>query len=118
MIEYLTNNSGGHWWLTDANWKALEDAGWNVQWQAGPDSLHQESFSSYEAVKEYELAHRGENVRFLGSIARSATRDGLSMEEAIAEWESVTGLDSEDEGCPCCGEPHNFYNGASYEENS
>lgn len=32
----------------------------------------------------------------------------LSLNYGIAEWEAVTGLDAADEGCPCCGLPHNF----------
>ena len=30
-VEYITNNSGGSWWLSDDDdWKALEAAGWKV----------------------------------------------------------------------------------------
>ena len=79
-VEYNANNSGGSWWLSDGDWKALEAAGWKVKW-----------------------------YRFLGSSAQRATRQGLSLEEAIAEWKRVTGQDPEDEGCWCCGPPHNFY---------
>lgn len=31
-IEYDSNNSGGSFWLKDEDWKALEDAGWHVNW--------------------------------------------------------------------------------------
>lgn len=31
-VEYSSNNSGGHWWLEDADWKNLEAAGWKVEW--------------------------------------------------------------------------------------
>ena len=79
-VEYIANNSGGSWWLSDDDWKALEAAGWKVDW-----------------------------CRFLDSSAQRATRQGLSLEEAIAEWKHVTGQDPEDEGCWCCGPPHNFY---------
>lgn len=27
-VEHYSNNSGGHWWLEDADWKNLEAAGW------------------------------------------------------------------------------------------
>ena len=85
-IEYNAINSGGSWWLTDEDWHALEAAGWKVEWR-----------------------------KFLGSIATQATREGLSLEDAVAEWEKVTGKCSTDAGCPCCGVPHSFteYNDAN-----
>ncbi|UJQ86845.1 hypothetical protein PQE16_gp55 [Arthrobacter phage Reedo] len=90
-VTYHTNNSGGGWWLTDDDWKALEAAGWDVDWyadQTGP-------------------WHDGGD-RFLGALATAATRTGLSLDDAIAEWERVTGERAEDEGCDCCGQPHYF----------
>lgn len=89
-IRYSSNNSGGEWWLTDEDWFALEKAGWQIEWSK--DQEH--------------LGTRGE--RWLGALAIAATREGLSLGEAIAEWERVTGQNSNDAGCPCCGEPHYF----------
>lgn len=86
-IEYSSNNSGGDWWLTDQDWTNLEEAGWEVQW------------------KKDEAGQR----RWLGALATSAKRHGLTREEAIAEWEQITGQNAYDEGCPCCGQPHEFY---------
>jgi len=80
-VEYSSNNSGGNWWLDDKNWKALETAGWKVEWKDG---------------------------RWLGALATSACREGLSLLDAVAEWERVTGECSTDVGCACCGQPHNF----------
>jgi hypothetical protein len=82
-IEYHSNNSGGEWWLSDQNWKDLESAGWTVDWK--------------------------KDGRWLGALATSATRSADSMEEAIAEFERVTGQYANSEGCPCCGQPHNFH---------
>ena len=79
-VEYITNNSGGSWWLSDDDWKALEAAGWRVEWR-----------------------------RFLGSSAQRATRQGLKKKEAIDEWKRVTGQNPKEKGCECCGQPHNFY---------
>lgn len=31
-IEYDSNNSGGSFWLKDADWQKLEDAGWHINW--------------------------------------------------------------------------------------
>jgi hypothetical protein len=39
----------------------------------------------------------------------SAKRIGLSLYDAIVEWQNVTGLDPAAEGCNCCGRPHSFY---------
>jgi len=82
VVIYDSNNSGGDWWLTDQNWKDLQTAGWFVNW---------------------------EKERWLGALAISAKRYGLSEEEAISEFETITGESAEDPGCPCCGQPHEFY---------
>jgi hypothetical protein len=81
IIEYSSNNSGGYWRLSDEDWQNLEKAGWKVNWRG----------------------------RWLGALATSATRKGLTKDEAIAEFEQVTGQDAYDCGCSCCGIPHNFY---------
>lgn len=44
----------------------------------------------------------------------SAKRIGLSLHDAIVEWENVTGQDAAAEGCNCCGRPHDF---TEYNEN-
>ncbi len=89
-VEYSSNNSGGSWWLSDEDWKALEEAGWVVEWRKN---------------SEYADA----DGRWLGALATSAIREGLSLGDAIAEWESVTGENSADLGCSCCGPPHSFF---------
>tara|TARA_Y100001951_G_scaffold105377_1_gene122746 strand:+ start:6124 stop:6477 length:354 start_codon:yes stop_codon:yes gene_type:complete len=92
-VEYDSNNSGGHWWLDDDQWRALEAAGWEVDWVA-------EKKSSFVTADS--------NGRWLGALAQSATRRGLSLNEAVDEWQRVTGECATDAGCPCCGVPHNF----------
>ena len=79
-VEYSSNNSGGYWWLKDEDWYALEKAGWEVKW-------------------------KGE--RWLGALASRAEKDFPSLKEAIMEFEKVTGQQASDEGCNCCGPPHN-----------
>lgn len=81
-VEYSSNNSGGSFWLSDQNWRDLEAAGWTVEW-----------------CKE----------RWLGTLATRASREGLTLGAAIAEWEDVTGENSSDLGCSCCGTPHSFH---------
>lgn len=82
VIRYSSNNSGGSWWLSDDDWKALEKAGWVVDWS---------------------------EERWLGALAMSAYRVSLSYDEAVAEFEQLTGQCADSEGCECCGQPHNFY---------
>ena len=92
-VEYSSNNSGGSWWLKDEDWIALEKAGWKVDWVR--DS---ETHGRYGAKDD----------RWLGALATSASREGLSLADAVAEWEKVTGESSTDAGCACCGQPHSF----------
>jgi len=93
-VEYYSNNSGGRWWLSDADWLALEAAGWKVNW-------HKD--------EEHRLLKAGADGRWLGALAGSATKMGASsLKEAADEWERVTGKSATDAGCPCCGQPHRF----------
>ena len=90
-VEYSSNNSGGRWWLSDDDWEALEAGGWKVDWyKDDPNTL---------MVKD---------GRFLGSLARGASKECSSLQEAVADWENITGQRSTDAGCPCCGQPHSF----------
>jgi hypothetical protein len=92
-VEYSANNSGGKWWLTDEDWKSLEGAGWEVEW-----------------VKDWDNDYFKPDTegRWLGALAKKATRRGLGLREAVAEWERATSACSTDAGCPCCGPPHHF----------
>lgn len=93
-ISYESNNSHGLWWLTDDDWRALETAGWVVEWAKDYDGL---------------VAQCVRDGRFLGAIATAASKVGVeSMRAGVAEWEKVTGKRSTDAGCPCCGQPHYF----------
>ncbi len=81
-VEYISNNSGGNWWLSDNDWYNLEKAGWEVEW---------------------------EEERRLEALAIKASKEFESLEQGIDEWEEITGENSADEGCECCGIPHRFY---------
>lgn len=90
-VTYTSNNSGGSWWLTDQNWLDLEAAGWSVDW--------------FRNQKE-QYGYR--DGRFLGALATKASRTGLELDDAISEWQRITGEDHYASGCPCCGAPHYF----------
>jgi hypothetical protein len=95
-VRYDSNNSGGGWWLKDADWFALEEAGWVIVWAKDRQGWNGKSLAD-------------EDGRWLGALATGAYRDGLPEELAIAEWEYVTGQNADAEGCPCCGRPHSFW---------
>ena len=92
-VTYSSNNSGGGWWLTDEDWYALEKAGWVVDWVKDKPS---------------RLSFMSTDGRWLGALATEASREGLSLDAAMTEWETITGENAHDQGCECCGEPHYF----------
>jgi len=104
LVEYYSNNSGGNWWLTDEDWYALERAGWDVKWVKNMDD---------GALFGREAKKTG---RWLGALAKEATivveAYSKSFAEDIAEtwWsETLPNQNRYDEGCNCCGRPHEFY---------
>lgn len=94
-VEYHSNNSGGSFWLTDDDWRALEAAGWKVDWVATSTS------------GRYSWGEPGAE-RYMGALATEARRYGVTLEQAIREFDSVTTQNSSDLGCSCCGTPHSF----------
>jgi hypothetical protein len=99
IVEYDSNNSGGHWWLTDQNWLDLEKAGWKVAWRSTDPRYH--TPGGY-------VCSTDRDGRWLGALASTAERHGLSLNDAIDEWEAVTGRSSAETGCDSCGDPHWF----------
>lgn len=128
-VEYTSNNSGGRWWLKDEDWKALEKAGWKVVW-ADKAYLYDDSGNHrYDADGMPILIPLDESCgilaklvnkdahgvpRYLGALAKTAFRAGLTLKEAVAEWERITSGDPCSTGCPCCGQPHRF---TEYDDN-
>jgi hypothetical protein len=122
QIKYDSNNSGGRWWLSDDDWKALERAGWFVQWgglyfcrsnfswHAAPEGAEQPCPEGVECQghRKYSTAAEAEGNRYMRALAREAYREGLTPAEAMREFERVTGQNVMDEGCSCCGAPHTF----------
>lgn len=120
IIEYISNNSGGGWWLKDEDWINLEKAGWNVVWgghlfcksqcswgetyngkQCKGNCHGHRKFESYKDVTDED--------RWIGALAKEASKEFETMDLAIQEFEKITGQIADEEGCECCGNPHNFY---------
>ncbi len=95
ILAYDSNNSGGDWWLKDADWKKLSEAGWNVHWG---ERRHDDLLSPCQS----------NGKRWLGAIACKAAKKFDTARDGIEEWESITGQASSELGCNCCGPPHNF----------
>lgn len=98
VVEYSSNNSGGSWWLTDEDWKALEKSGWDVHWAKDTND---------------GILRKGEE-RWLGALATSAsfTVEAVDMtsafKQAVDSWRTATGANPGAQGCNCCGSPHSF----------
>ncbi len=93
IVEYSSNNSGGSWWLGDEDWNNLARGGWQVDWYSDP---------------EVRNVFGSGGDRFIGALATRARKHFHKMGDAIREWEELTGKDSTDVGCSCCGTPHSF----------
>jgi hypothetical protein len=90
-LRYSSNNSGGDWWLTDDDWRAMEAAGWKVDWYA-----------------DSPIFAPDENGRWLEALASKAEIQTDDPKKTIEEWAALVDEDPTDEGCNCCGQPHNF----------
>lgn len=130
IVEYSSNNSGGSWWLKDTDWKALEEAGWDVLWgdatycrsdyrthtpsicESKEECHGHREFKTYNEITSAEKKRR--DVRWLGALAREARKEFPTLREAIEEWERITHQTASDEGCNCCGPPHSFSGGRDY----
>jgi len=94
-VIYSSNNSGGSWSLNDEDWYALQEADWEVKWVAdNPPRL------------KGGLSEDGD--RWLGALATSASKDFDDPQDALTEFENITGQDLTNQGCGCCGPPHSF----------
>lgn len=117
LIEYRANNSGGRWWLSEKNWKALEGAGWIVHWIHDPDDpshAHSEEpdrrlpGSHHHGFTDPLVPAAWNGEEWLGTPAKSAAKECDDPQAAVSEWAEVTGKDASAEGCNCCGAPHSF----------
>jgi hypothetical protein len=107
-IEYDSNNSGGTWWLDDKDWAILSTNGWVVV----PVSSSYIGKNNAYALNSSGIPMFTRNINkmetFLGTKATTAFKRFYSVEDAEQEFELLLGKDPEEEGCSCCGRPHNF----------
>jgi hypothetical protein len=122
LVEYNSNNSGGRWWLSDADWSALEAAGWRIKWARleylyTPDKRsHERDADGFPVMVEAgkgnsdwpSLRSSSKDGRWLGALAQKAYKHFDTPADAMREFELITGQDVTDEGCNCCGAPHSF----------
>lgn len=127
-INYISNNSGGNWWLKDKDWEKLESMGWTVHWEHSINQDHgdfdgkgsADDPHEWEKKKSYSFGHdhkygsaqrvksEPDGSSYLGAKATSAGKETDDPEKTIHEWEMITGQNADAEGCNCCGNPHNF----------
>lgn len=129
VVEYDSNNSGGHWWLTNADWQKLEAAGWFVEWggqdfcnprygssgrRTAPDTHEPNECPGHRRDNSLEDAIKNDD-KWLGCYAREARIDVEAYSSDLAEgvakewWQNTLGMNADEEGCNCCGRPHSFY---------
>lgn len=124
LVEYSSNNSGGSWWLKDNDWKKLEKSGWNVEWAkdekprkdcehcGGTGKILKDELIITSTVKKgekcYSCLYSGKDGRYLGALAKKASKYFYTIKEGLEEFERITSQSVTDEGCSCCGPPHNF----------
>lgn len=101
IIEYSTNNSGGSYWLKAKDWKRLAEAGWKL---FGFDNFEYDAQGKYVRDEDGLPKRKGS----LPDNPHYAFKQFNTIQEALREFEELTGQDVSDEGCNCCGPPHSF----------
>lgn len=125
-ITYSSNNSGGGWWLKDEDWKALEKAGWFCVWgqyyfcgsnytfnEKHPKGNKEECADNFESCPGHRRFNSWKDVekyngRYMDALTKEASKEFDSVQEALKEFEEITGQSVMAEGCNCCGAPHSF----------
>jgi hypothetical protein len=100
LYEYHSNNSGGGDWLTQENWAALERAGWKLY---GYNNFVFDEKGAYQWDEKGFPKQSGPCIE-----PKYAFKYFECVEDAIAEFERVANQNFEDDGCNCCGVPHNM----------
>lgn len=97
VYELNENNSGGSFWLNRKNYDALLAAGWYIQ--PSESSFLDDNFGADD--------REGGHVPY--SWRHGLRVEANSLQEAVEQFESITGQDFFAEGCNCCGAPFSMY---------
>jgi hypothetical protein len=114
-VEYSSNNSGGSDWLSAKDWEALRNAGWKLftfddtAYRDGESIPDKNGLPSYKSeVAEGEQDKDKFTITSLKGRYKYAYKLFNNIQEALKEFEELTGQDVTAEGCNCCGAPHSF----------
>ena len=117
ILSYENNNSGGVWWLSDQDWFALAEAGWTVHWARVNERsilgvasrIYVDADDPSDLIKPIPMPDINDGpIRYMGALAVSAAKRFVSAEVGALEFETVANQNLGDEGCNCCGQPHNM----------
>lgn len=90
-FQFSENNSGGSWWLTSADYRALLQTGdWGLE-SSTLDAMDEGRFD-LEFYLRHSLVGRFEDYF-----------------AAADSWQAGTGQSLDAEGCECCGPPFSLY---------
>jgi len=90
-ITFSENNSGGTWWLQQEHYDKLFAAGW------------------HPGRTSYNGSVRGAHRIIVLDAIDEGVANTTAYNMAVLEWEKLTGENSDDPGCSCCGAPYQFY---------
>lgn len=81
-VMFSENNSGGYYRLKREDYEKLQADGWVIEFPLDDRSI---------------------------CSLRTATKAFTTIKGAMRRWKQITGRDYNDQGCPCCGPPYNFW---------
>ena len=104
ITEYSTNNSWWGRWLDNKDWEALEKA-WRIVMPAWTKFIYKD-WNHIRDERWVPIFEKSDESRY--DVPHYAWYM-WSMSEAIQSFEEATWQDANEEWCPCCWQPHNFY---------
>ena len=105
---YSNNNSGGRYWLDAEDYKRLGDLP-NTVMIGWPRTDNNGVYHPPPIAKHVDPDWLGWYDRPCEGRACEVAFFANSMEDVIEQWEQVVGQNVDEEGCPCCGPPHFFF---------
>lgn len=102
LVKFSENNSGGGWWLSADQYRALLTSG---EWGLCKDGM---------AYAEKDYARQGGSHYFDTDDVPYFLRHNVvgifdTYADGVASWERLTGENADTVGCECCGPPFGLY---------